>query len=108
VIAGDTIYVSGVIAASREGETSLEPAYDRAFQQLADILERAGASWADVVEIRSYHTDVHSQIGPMAASRRRFRTAPDPAWSAVGTSGLLNPAGLTEIALVARLPKEKP
>ena len=108
VVAGETVYVSGVIAFTTPDDKSLEDAYERAFKRLGIILERAGVSWADVVEVRSFHTDVDAQLGPMAAVKRRYRPAPDPAWTAVGTSGLLSPTGITEIALVAHLPKAKP
>lgn len=105
VIAGDTVYISGVIAGTRPGDDGLEPAYARAFDTLTGILARAGVTWSDVVEVRSFHTDPNAQINAMAAVKRRYRAAPDPAWTAVGTSGLLAPNGITEIALIAHRPK---
>ena len=107
VIAGDTIYISGVIAGTRPGDDGLEPAYTRAFDTLTKILSRAGATWSDVVEVRSFHTDPNAQIDAMATVKRRYRAAPDPAWTAVGTSGLLSPNGITEIALIAHRSKAK-
>jgi enamine deaminase RidA (YjgF/YER057c/UK114 family) len=107
VTAGDTVYVSGVIAFTRSSDKGMEDAYNRAFDQLTAILNRAGVSWADVVEVRSFHTDPTAQIDAMAAVKRRFRAAPDPAWTAVGTSALLSPTGITEIALVAKLPAKE-
>ena len=107
VVAGDIVYVSGVIASKRASDEGLEPAYTRAFDQLTQILARAGVSWADVVEVRSFHTDPNAQIDAMAAVKRRYRASPDPAWTAVGTSGLLSPSGITEIALIAHRPKGK-
>ena len=104
VTAGDTVYVSGVIAFTLPTDKGLEPAYTRAFDRLTAILARAGVTWADVVEVRSFHTDPSAQIDAMAAVKRRYRAAPDPAWTAVGTSALLSPQGITEIALIARLP----
>ena len=106
VIAGDTVYVSGVIAGTRPNDEGLEPAYTRAFDTLTKILARAGVSWSDVVEVRSFHTDPSAQINAMAAVKRRYRAAPDPAWTAVGTSGLLARNGITEIALIAHKPKK--
>lgn len=105
VIAGDTVYVSGVIAGTRPGDDGLEPAYTRAFETLTNILARAGVTWSDVVEVRSFHTDPNAQINAMAAVKRRYRAAPDPAWTAVGTSGLLSRNGITEIALIAYKPR---
>lgn len=107
VTAGDTVYLSGIIVGTRPGEDGLEPAYARAFERLTKVLERAGVGWADVVEIRSFHTDPAAQINAMAAVKRRYRAAPDPAWTAVGTSALLAPNGITEIALIAHKPKAK-
>src|SRR5438105_1168725 len=62
VVTGDTLYLSGVVAGLRPGETGLITAYDRAFQRIGKILERAGASWDDVVDITSFHTDLKSQM----------------------------------------------
>ncbi|WP_431561446.1 hypothetical protein [Sphingopyxis sp.] len=42
VIAGDTIYLSGVVAGMAKGETDLAPGYDRAFKAIAATLARAG------------------------------------------------------------------
>lgn len=108
VVSGDTVYVSGVITYTMPGDRSLEDAYERTFKELTNILTRAGVGWRDVVEVRSYHTDPAAQIDAMAAVKRRYRPAPDPAWTAVGTSALLARTGITEIALTARLPKAKP
>jgi enamine deaminase RidA (YjgF/YER057c/UK114 family) len=107
VTAGDTVYVSGIIAYSRPTDKSLEDAYVRAFDRLTTVLNRAGVNWSDVVEVRSFHTNPIAQIDAMAAVKRRYRAAPDPAWTAVGTSGLLVPEGITEIALIAKLPEKK-
>jgi enamine deaminase RidA (YjgF/YER057c/UK114 family) len=108
VTVGDTVYVSGVIAFALPTDKSMEDAYTRAFDRLTKILERAEVSWADVVEVRSFHTNPTAQIDAMAAVKRRYRAAPDPAWTAVGTSGLLSPNGITEIALIAHKPKVQP
>ena len=107
VTAGDTVYVSGVVAFTLPADKGLEPAYTRAFDQLTRILQRAGVSWSDVVEVRSFHTDPNGQIDAMAAVKRRYRAAPDPAWTAVGTPGLLGSSGITEIALIARKPGKR-
>jgi enamine deaminase RidA (YjgF/YER057c/UK114 family) len=107
VTAGDTVYVSGIIAYTRPGDKGMEEAYTRAFDQLTKVLQRAGVSWSDVVEVRSFHTNPTAQIDAMAAVKRRYRAAPDPAWTAVGTSALLAPEGITEIALIAKVPRKK-
>jgi len=107
VTAGDTVYVSGVIAYTLPADKGLNDAYARAFDQLTGILQRAGVGWSDVVEVRSFHTDPNAQLEAMAKVKRRYRAAPDPAWTAVGTSALLAKTGVTEIALIARVPEKK-
>ncbi|MFZ4690428.1 MAG: Rid family hydrolase [Polymorphobacter sp.] len=106
VIAGDTVYLSGVIVAPAPGETGLQPAYDRAFRHIAGILKRAGANWDDVVDLTSFHTNLGAQIADMAAVKDRYVKAPFPAWTAIGITALFEPTGVTEIKEVAKLPKK--
>jgi enamine deaminase RidA (YjgF/YER057c/UK114 family) len=103
VIAGDTIYLSGVVVGQREGE-SLEDAYDRTYRHIGAILARAGASWDDVVDITSFHTDVTAQMPAIVAVHRRYVSAPFPAWTAIDVDRLIPERGITEIKIVARRP----
>jgi enamine deaminase RidA (YjgF/YER057c/UK114 family) len=102
VVAGDTIYLSGVVAGVRPGETDLKLAYERAFQQLGRVLKRAGAGWDDVVDITSFHTDLTTQMPAMVAVKKRYVTSPPPAWTAIQVARLVPDTGITEIKLVAR------
>jgi enamine deaminase RidA (YjgF/YER057c/UK114 family) len=101
IIVGDTVYLSGVVAAQREGE-SLDAAYDRAYRQIGAILARAGAGWDDVVDITTYHTDVTVQMPAIVAVHRRYVAAPFPAWTAIDVDRLIPDRGITEIKVVAR------
>jgi enamine deaminase RidA (YjgF/YER057c/UK114 family) len=103
VIAGDTIYLSGVVVGQRERE-ALEAAYERAYGRIAAILRRAGASWDDVVDITSYHTDITTQFEAMTAVHRRHVRPPFPAWTAIDVDRLIPERGITEIKIVARRP----
>ncbi len=103
ITVGDTIYLSGVVVGQRDGE-SLEAAYDRAYREIGGILARAGASWDDVVDITSYHTDVTAQMEAIVAVHRRYVHAPFPAWTAIDVDRLIPDRGITEIKIVARRP----
>ena len=103
VVTGDDIYLSGVVVGLRQGETDLGAAYDRVYRQVGAILKRAGASWEDVVDMTSFHTDVEGQIEAMAAVQKRYVKAPFPAWTAIGVAKILG-GGITEIKVVARRP----
>ncbi|HEY7005348.1 MAG TPA: Rid family hydrolase, partial [Sphingomicrobium sp.] len=83
------------------GEKDLEPAYVRAFDEIARRLARLGASWGDVVEINSFHTDVVTQLPVMVAVKKRYVGPPYPAWTAIGVSRLIPGSGLTEIRVTA-------
>jgi len=105
VISGDTIYLSGVVAGLRPGETDLKLPYERAFERIGAILKRSGASWDDVVDITSFHTDLTSQMPAIVTVKNKYIVAPPPAWTAIGVSRLIPNSGITEIKIVAKLPK---
>ena len=106
VIAGDTIYLSGVVAGPAAGESDLAPGYERAFRHIAATLARAGASWDDVVDITTFHTDLAAHIDGFAAVKNRHVKAPFPAWTAIGVSRLYEPTAVVEIKVVARVVKK--
>ncbi|QLC25323.1 hypothetical protein HFP57_10010 [Parasphingopyxis algicola] len=97
------VYLSGVVVGLAPGETDLEAAYARAYARIGTILERAGASWDDVVDIMSFHTDLTTQLDVMAEVQRRHIDAPFPAWTAIQIDRLVPDRGITEIRIVARL-----
>lgn len=101
---GGMVYVSGVVAGLRKGEKDLEPAYVRAFDEIAGRLGRLGCSWGDVVEINSFHTDVVTQLPAMVAVKKLYVGPPYPAWTAIGVSRLIPGSGLTEIRVAAACP----
>ena len=105
LVSNGVVHVSGVPAYLAPGETDTEKAYVRAFEKLGKTLQRAGVSWDDVVSLTTYHTDVNAQIETFAKVKARYMKGPPPAWSAIGTNGLLQPGGLVEIALIAHVPK---
>ena len=105
VVADDTAYMSGVVAAVRPGETDLKLAYERAFAQMGKTLERAGLGWDDVVDITSFHTDLTTQMPAIVAVKNKYVRKPPPAWTAIGVTRLIPDTGITEIKLVAKVPK---
>lgn len=102
VVAGDTVYLSGIVARLRPGETDLEAAYVRCFEVIGDTLKRAGVSWDDVVEMTSYHTDITAQKDAIIAVKHRYVAPPFPAWTAIEVRRLVPDDGITEIRVIAR------
>ena len=103
VVSGDMIYLSGVVAGVRPGETDLTTAYERAFARIGAILQSAGASWDDVIDITSFHTDLTTQMPAIVAVKTRYVKPPFPAWTAIQVSRLIPSNGITEIKIVARI-----
>ncbi len=102
----NVVYVSGVVAVL-EGEGSYEQRYASglrsALQRIDRILNEAGASLDDVVDITTFHTDLQRQIETAVAVRMKAMKPPHPAWTAVGTTALAVPDGTTEIKVIAHI-----
>ncbi len=105
VVTGDTVYLSGVVAGTKDGDSDLQAAYTRAFDRISDILNKAGASWDDVVEMTSFHTDLKTQMPAIVAVKKKYVRAPFPAWTAVQVVRLIPDNGITEIKIVAKRPE---
>lgn len=102
VVSGDLVTLSGVVAGVRPGETDLRAAYTRAFERLGGVLQRAGVSWDDVVDITSFHTDLTTQMPAIVAVKNQFIKPPFPTWTAIQVARLIPDNGITEIKIVAR------
>ncbi len=100
---GDTIYLSGVVAGVHKGETDLTLGYDRAFKEIGETLKSAGASWDDVIDITTFHTDLTTQMPAIVAVKNRYIKAPFPAWTAIQVARLIPTNGITEIKIVAKV-----
>lgn len=110
------LYISGVIVGRREGEGKDAAAFklqvDRGFQRLKGVLEAAGASFNDVVMINSFHVwqgpdfegTKSEQFALFEEVAGNYLKPPYPAWTAVGTTGLLGTGGIVEVQLIARVP----
>jgi enamine deaminase RidA (YjgF/YER057c/UK114 family) len=105
IVTGDTVYLSGVVAGVRKGETDLRLGYTHAFERIGEILKNAGASWDDVVEITSFHTDLTTQMPAIVAVKNIYVKPPFPAWTEIQVSRLIPSDGITEIRIVAKLRK---
>lgn len=102
---GDLVFVSGQVGSRADGspEPELEAQIELAFDNLAATLEAAGCTFADIVDVTSFHTDPENQFETVLAVKdRRFPAPPFPNWTAVGVNWL---AGFDfEIKVVARVP----
>jgi len=111
IVARDgTIYLSGVIV-KLDGEGTYEERYAAGFKKaigrIGETLGAAGASLDEVLDITTYHTDLARQLETAVKARKEVMRPPHPSWTAVGTTALASPEGMTEVRVIAKLPSPK-
>lgn len=104
---GELLFVSGQVGSRSDG--SPEPDFRRqvqlAFDNLHATLKAAGCSFADIVDVTTFHTDPKNQFETvMAVKNQTFSVPPYPNWTAVGVTWL---SGFDfEIKVIARIPEK--
>jgi enamine deaminase RidA (YjgF/YER057c/UK114 family) len=113
--AGNILYMSGVIAGPEKGEArdtdGFKAQLRRAFGTIKASLAAAGAGLDKVAMINSFHVwsspnfegDARAQLTTFVAVKDEFMPPPQPAWTAVGTTGLAIDTGVVEIQMIAHL-----
>ncbi len=103
---GDLLFVSGQVGSREDGtpEPDFARQVERAFDNLEATLKAAGASFDDIVDVTSFHTDPENQFETILAVKDRvFSEKPYPNWTAIGVNWL---AGFDfEIKVIARIPE---
>ncbi len=102
---GKHVFCSGQLGNGPDGKLDPDPAVQiaTAFENVRAVLEEAGASLADVVEMTSFHVGLNEHIGVFMQVKDGFIKEPYPAWTAVGVSELAFGA-LVEIKVRAVIP----
>ncbi|MEQ1953452.1 RidA family protein [Mesorhizobium sp. CN2-181] len=104
---GDLLFVSGQVGSRDDGspEPDFEKQVQLAFSNLTAVLNAAGCTFDDVVDVTSFHTDPANQFETVNAIRFKvIGNPPYPNWTAVGVNWL---AGFDfEIKVIARIPQD--
>ena len=112
---GDTLYVSGVVVYRAPNEGTDVAAFKlqarRGLERLRKNLEAAGSDFQHVVMINSFHVwqgpdfsgTRDQQFNAFEEVIDEFMKPPYPAWTAVGTTGLLGTGGIVEVQLIAKV-----
>lgn len=102
---GDTLWCSGQLGIGPDGKCPDDPKtqFRLAFESLGRVLAEAGASFADIVEMTTFHVGLRQHMGAFASVKDDFVKKPYPAWTAIGTTELAVPGALVEIKVVAKL-----
>lgn len=107
VRAGDFIYVAGQIGLNPDGSMpeNDEGQIVNAFDRLKIVLEEAGASLDDIVELVSYHVGLQGHLARFLEIKNGYIREPFPTWTILEIAGLARPALMIEIKAVAYAPR---
>ena len=95
------VYVSG--QGSEDVKADMETQVRQTFQRIGRVLEAAGATFANVVMIRSYFIHLARDLPVLRKVRLEFLAKPYPASTAVGVTELAIPGLEIEIEAIAVL-----
>lgn len=102
---GELLFVAGQTGMAPDGSVpeTFEAEVDAAWAALASVLERAGASTADIVKLTIYVTDLPSRsLQVMRDARDRWvDLAAPPASALIGVADLFHPAVRFEVEAIA-------
>jgi enamine deaminase RidA (YjgF/YER057c/UK114 family) len=101
---GNRLYCSGVIGVGPDGKASADPEtqFIQAFESVKSVLTAASLSFADVIEMTTFHVDLRKNLPVFMKVKDRYMQAPYPAWTAIGITELAFPGGLVEVKVIAR------
>ena len=105
LLVGDTLYCSGQLGIGPDGTVpeDAETQFTNAFEAVNAVLESAGACFADVVEMTTFHVGLVGELETFAKVRNRFIEEPYPAQTAIGVSELGLPGAILELKVIAKL-----
>ncbi len=100
------LFLSGVTGTGADGRVAEDPGEqsEQLFRHLRQCLNAARASLDDLVEITTYHVDLHTYLQAFTRVKDAYLPGPYPAWSAIGVSQLITPGALVELRAIAEDP----
>lgn len=109
VLVGDVLYVSGQIGRGPDMQLvePREAQIVQAFENLKRVVETAGGTLDDIVDLSTFHTDMRDLPLFIKVRNQYLTSYPLPAWTATGAHMLGGgPGYLIEIKAVAHLRKK--
>ncbi len=103
---GNMLYIAGQVG--RDTELNViegkEAQFAQAFENVKKVLTEAGATFDNVVEMVTYHTDMRD-LPLFIEVKNRYLTNPDrlPTWTGIATHALAMPGLFVEIKCTACL-----
>ena len=106
VRSGGFLFVSGQVGVDGTGAAIADPLeqFETAFANLNDVLAAADCSFDEVVDVTTFHVNMHDHFEAFASAKRSaFPNPPFPIWTAVGVGELAVPGLFLEIKTIAKL-----
>jgi len=102
---GNMLYIAGQVGRDENLQVieRKEAQFIQAFENVKKVLTAAGATFDDVVEMITYHTDMRD-LQLFIQVKDRYFTNQYPTWTGIGTPALAMPGLLVEIKCTATLP----
>lgn len=91
---GNMLFISGQIGRDENMQLveAKEAQFVQTFENLGKVLRSAGATFADVVDVTSFHTDMRDLALYMKVRDQYFK-GEYPAWTAIGAASLCGSPG---------------
>lgn len=101
---GNLLFIAGQVGrdANLNVVEGKEAQFVQAFENLKKVLSAAGATFDDVVEMVTYHTDMRD-LQTFISVKDRYYRGEYPAWTGVGVTALAMPGLMVEIKCIAAL-----
>jgi len=105
ILVGDTLYLSGQVGRDKDLNVvqGAEAQFTQAFENVGKVLQAAGASFDDVVELETWFADDMADLATFMAVKDRFFTHRYPTWTGFAVKGFSMPGLLVEIKCKAVL-----
>ena len=97
------VFLTGLTGARPDGSIATDPEtqFREAFRNVESVLEHGGLSFADVVEMTTYHVHLHQHLAVFRKVRESVVVEPYPAWTAIEVVGFVEVGALVEIRVIA-------
>ena len=103
---GEIVYVVGQVGRTADLQVIEDPAeqFAAAWENVRIVLEAAGCSFADMVDVTTYHVGMARHMDVFREVKNRLVPREGYAWTRIGVSELAHPGLLVEIKCVAHRP----
>ncbi|MEM9224652.1 MAG: Rid family hydrolase [Pseudomonadota bacterium] len=105
IVWGDFAFLTSVTGGDFDGQMPRDPErqFRNVFRKTEMVLREAGAAFASVVEMTTYHVGLRDTFDLFDAIRTQYLAPPYPAWTAVEVAGLRREGAIVEMRVIAGL-----